>query len=143
MGAFSGLVSGEIRVRGGGGRGLALFGDAGLLGVTTQDLLRPDRTLRWDVGIGYRQATPVGPFRIDLAFRPDYAEDLGPLRLEDRVAGPSINSPEYFRGRTFGCAPIPASRLPRRVPGLFLSNQLGRRLPPVVVNLSIAIGEAI
>jgi outer membrane protein assembly factor BamA len=142
-GRFSALLSAQATVRDRAGRGVALFTDAGVLGTTLQDLIRIDRTLRWDVGIGYRQATPVGPFRIDLAFRPAYPEDLGPMRPSDRPADPDIDNPAYFRGRTYGCEPIPNGRLPRRVPGLFISNDLGRELPPVIVNLSIGIGEAL
>jgi outer membrane protein assembly factor BamA len=141
-GRFSWLVSTEARRRWRSGNTFSAFADAGVLGATLEDLLRLDRTLRWDVGVGYRRATPVGPIRIDLAVRPGFGEDLGPLRDEGTFNSATIDSDDYFRGTTYGCDPFPDARLPRRVPGLFISNQLGRALPPVVFNLSIAIGEA-
>lgn len=134
-GRFSALVSGEVRLRDRSGRGVAVFGDAGVLGTTLDDLVNIRETLRWDLGLGYRQATPVGPIRFDLAFRPSFPEDAGPVRSGE-TAG-------TFQGEALGCEPVPTSRLPRRVPGLFVSDAFGGELPPVVVNFTIAIGEAI
>jgi outer membrane protein assembly factor BamA len=146
-GRFSALASGEIRFRNDHGQGFALFADAGVLGSKIIEILRLDRSLRWDVGLGYRQSTPVGPVRIDLALRPAYPEDRAPLRPDEVPDDVPITDDAWFRGRTFGCDAFPDERLTRRVPGGFpgfpISDAWNGPVPPVVFNLSIAIGEAI
>jgi translocation and assembly module TamA len=37
--------------------------------------------VRWDVGLGGRYRSPVGPIRLDFAFRPLYPEDQGPTEV--------------------------------------------------------------
>ncbi|TVQ91352.1 MAG: hypothetical protein EA397_09850 [Deltaproteobacteria bacterium] len=140
-GRVSGLISGEVRWRTTQSWGLAAFGDVGVLAASIEDLQYFDRMVRWDVGIGYRQSTPVGPVRIDLAFRPSYPEDMGPMRTGG--GGGCPREPGYFQGSTFGCEPFSDAQLNRRIPGLGASGRFGGRLPPVILNLSIAIGEAI
>jgi outer membrane protein assembly factor BamA len=146
-GRFSALASGEIRFRNRSGQGFAVFGDAGVLGSKLAELWRLDQTLRWDVGVGYRQSTPVGPIRIDLAIRPAYPEDQAPLRPDEIDGEPALGDPEWFRGRTYGCDAFPDERMTRRVPGGIpgfpISNIWKGQIPPVILNLSIAIGEAI
>jgi outer membrane protein assembly factor BamA len=137
-GRVSGLVSGEVRWRTTASWGLAFFGDVGALAPSIEALAQVGRVLRWDAGLGYRQSTPVGPIRIDLAFRPSYPEDLSPIRPGEPGAGETA-----FRGDVFGCEPFPDARLTRRLPGLGVSPRWNGALPPVIVNLTIAIGEAI
>lgn len=140
-GRFAGLVSGEVRRRWPSGRGLALFGDVGVLARSHKELLPANlpRSLRWDVGLGFRQDTPVGPLRVDLAFRPSYPADQAPIREANFTGQPSDPSdPGYYRGRYYGCDAIPDSRLPTRATGLTFGQDL-----PVIVNLAIAIGEAL
>lgn len=142
-GRLSALVSGEVRWRTTPSWGLAAFADAGVLASRVQDLRYIDRLVRWDVGVGFRQATPVGPIRVDLAFRPAFAEDRGSMRGSRSRGGLTPADPAYFRGDMYGCESFPDARLSRRVPGLGVSSRYGRSLPPVIINLAIAIGEAI
>jgi hypothetical protein len=140
-GRVSALVSGETRIRFNESYGMAVFGDVGLLGASTAAFNQLDKALRWDLGVGYRQQTPVGPIRFDLAFRPAYPEDIGPLRSTNTAISP--RDADWYRGTTYGCDAFGDSALTRRVPGLGASSQWDARLPPVIVNIAIAIGEAI
>ncbi len=141
-GRASALVTGEVRWRATSSWGLAAFGDVGALVASIDDLRWIGDVIRWDVGFGYRQSTPVGPIRIDLALRPSFPEDLGPIRGGSRD-GLTPADAAWHRGDVFGCEPFPDARLDRRVPGLGVSPRWNGSLPPVIVNLTIAIGEAI
>ena len=140
-GRFAGLISGEVRRRWPSGRGMALFGDVGLLARSKEEFLPTNwpHSLRLGAGIGFRQATPIGPLRVDLAFRPRYPEDGSPQRSADYVEPTDPSDPNYYVGRYYGCDDIPDSRIPTRAVGLtpFGKDQ------PVIVNLAIAIGEAL
>ena len=140
-GRFSGLVSGEIRRRWPSGRGVALFGDVGILARSVKELMPENlpHSLRWDVGIGFRQQTPIGPVRIDLAFRPGYPEDGAPQRAGSVVTTSDPSNPAYYQGQYYGCDEIPAARLPERATGFSPFGTDG----PVIINLAIAIGEAL
>lgn len=140
-GRYMGLLSGEVRRRWDSGRGVALFLDGGVLARGLNELAPRNlpHSLRWGGGIGFRQDTPVGPVRIDLAFRPRYPEDDAPQRADvvTTPAGPS--DPTYYQGQYYGCDVIPDSRLPSRATGI---TAFGWE-PPVIMNLSIAIGQAL
>lgn len=144
-GRLSLLLSGEARYRTRAGWGVAVFGDAGVLASRTIEL-QPrylSRAFRWDLGLGYRQQTPIGPVRVDLAFRPRYPEDQAPMRQDAFVVAGEPSDPNWYRGRYYGCDAIPDARLTRRIPALGVSRDLKGGLPPVMVNLSVAIGEAL
>lgn len=96
-----GLLTAELRVPlpalgldGWSGTNVVLFSDLGnvwFLNPTvlyTSKLTNPEPLLRWGVGVGLHQVTPVGPLQVDLAFNPawfttPWAEERGevPLRL--------------------------------------------------------------
>ncbi len=103
-GSSSGLASAELRVREVllPDLGLAVFAEAGLLADEPADWADPGY-LRWDVGGGVRYATPVGPLRVDVAFRPVYPEDAGPrFSGGDAWQGSYVNCDGYdFRRRAF------------------------------------------
>jgi translocation and assembly module TamA len=132
-GAAEALATGEVEWR-----HLALknasavgFIDAGALGPEPADLFAGAR-LRWDVGMGVRYATPVGPLRVDVATRPIVREDVGPILGE---------STDPFRGIYVGCDQVGPRR---RAYDLFSEfNRKGdfqRSFP--AVNLFVSIGEA-
>ena len=91
---------------------------------------------RWDVGIGGRYKTVIGPLRLDLTFRPIYPEDAGPSRSPaERERGQFYcNNAPYneWKWRSFD---ILSSTVDRSQP-------LDRRFP-VAVNIFIGITEAI
>ncbi|MFT7519773.1 MAG: outer membrane translocation and assembly module TamA [Kiritimatiellia bacterium] len=132
-GSFVGLMGGEVRMRMGSGRTLALFSDVGIMAPSVDETFA--KMLRFDGGIGYRQGTPVGPIRFDLAVRPGYSEDVGPVGLYagERAAG----------GLYFGCDDFELDKLDRRIPGLGISRSRSLTKPPLVINFSIGIGEAL
>jgi len=74
-GAVSGLAIVEARYALPSGLSLAFFAEAGLLAQNLADI-GLDR-VRWDIGLGPRYASVVGPLRLDVAFRPIYREDRG------------------------------------------------------------------
>lgn len=125
---FAGLVSVEGRYRSLFGLpvdGVAFF-DAGMLATVPEDLLHVKRNLRLGYGAGVRYSSPVGPIRLDLAFRPLYAEDWGPpqdayvgCQVDDRVP------------RSFDLLSLPTS-----------SRDLATRNTPFAWNVFLGIGEA-
>lgn len=117
-GGVSAFAGGELRYRLNSYFTLAAFGSGGWL--VPGDAPAAVDQLRGSAGAGFRVNTPVGPIRVDLAFRPPYPEDAGP------GASP-----------TDGCvgAPVRPYDLVRGVGGPSYD-------PPVVTNLVIAIGEA-
>lgn len=121
-GRISGLVSGEVRRRWTSGRGLAVFGDVGMLAESGSQLVDPSR-YRFGVGFGYRQQTPIGPVRIDLGFRPIYPEDGAPVRDDEADLGCYQNGVLIVDERASGLDLQPLNM-------------------PLIVNLSFAIGEA-
>jgi len=139
-GRISALVSGELRRRWPSGRGVALFGDVGVLARSYKELAPANlpHSLRWGAGIGFRQQTPVGPIRFDLAARPVFPEDGAPMRSDALNTTSDPADPDYYRGRYYGCDDIPDARLPERATGIRLGDKV-----PIVFNLAIAIGEAL
>ncbi|MFK7930316.1 MAG: BamA/TamA family outer membrane protein [Myxococcota bacterium] len=135
----------ESRYRTRAGWGLAAFVDAGLL--TSQLIeLQPKywkNTIRYGGGLGYRQGTPIGPIRVDLAVRPVFPEDQAPMRADAFTVAGEPADPTWYQGQYYGCDAIPDARLTRRIPALGVSRDLKGGLPPVMFNLSVAIGEAI
>lgn len=71
---------------------LAAFVDAGSVSARTADGDLGGR-LRFTPGIGFRFITPVGPFRLDIAFNP-YAGEEGPLVAVDET-GIVVIDPEF------------------------------------------------
>ncbi len=55
------------------------FAEAGWLAETVRHTGLSD--VRWDVGVGSRYRSPVGPIRFDVAFRKLYPEDEGPAEV--------------------------------------------------------------
>lgn len=131
-GRFAIEGSTELRYDWAYGLSFAVFGDVGVLANQFSDLRRPARDLfRYGAGVGLRYATPIGPIRIDLGLRPLFAEDTG---------GPASS---------YGCNSI--DTLPRAY-DLSTSTRAAReaiaagdpdsRIPPLAINLFLAIGEA-
>lgn len=64
---------------------VVVFHDAGnaLLYRSVPDGVDPSlaRPLSWSVGVGVRRLTPIGPLRLDLAFRPDQFARIGEIPL--------------------------------------------------------------
>lgn len=62
---------------------LAVFGDAGNLSDTVDNLFSQPAGLRYAVGLGLRYKLPIGPFRIDYGFNPDRQRDepIGALHV--------------------------------------------------------------
>lgn len=77
-GAFAALLSAELRYELPYDLQGVAFADAGLLGDRLSDV-RIDN-LRLGYGAGLRYQSPIGPLRVDVAFRPIYPEDWGPSR---------------------------------------------------------------
>jgi len=115
-GRISAEATGEVRVKVPMGFGIAAWGEGGLLmRVWTEPVVSG---LRFGGGVGLRYASPVGPIRFDLAFRPLYPEDEGPASLLGCEPGDDLH-------RAFDLIPS------------FASDH-----PPVAVNIFLAIGEA-
>ncbi len=72
---------------------LAFFVDAGHVSAPGSDFSL-SQGLRFTPGVGIRFATPVGPFRLDLAYNP-YPPEIGPLYQADPFSGLSLIEPEY------------------------------------------------
>ncbi len=122
-GAFAVEAMAEARVDIKYGVGVAAFGDVGLLANRWPDVLSAG--FRGGGGVGLRYDSPVGPIRLDLAFRPLFAEDLAPSNY-------------------IGCNPV--DRLPRGFDlltgGSVAREDLANRTFPLGINLYLAIGEA-
>jgi translocation and assembly module TamA len=72
-------ASAELRYDWRYGVSFAGFADGGWL---AENLRRVDQqVVRWDVGVGARYRSAVGPIRLDVAFRPLVPEDLGPTQV--------------------------------------------------------------
>lgn len=84
-GAVSAFTVVEARYPLPAGFSLAFFGEAGLLARDLRDV-GVDK-VRWDVGAGTRYASAVGPLRFDVAVRPLYPEDAGPLDVTGCLFG--------------------------------------------------------
>jgi outer membrane protein assembly factor BamA len=87
----------------------ALFSDVGWLAENVKKSGLHD--VRWDVGLGGRYRSPIGPIRLDLAFRPLYPEDDGPTEVIG--CDPGDVEPRYFDlFSLFGDArPVPVAML--------------------------------
>ena len=72
---------------------LAAFVDAGQVSAPGSEVLSSGG-LRFTPGAGVRFVTPVGPFRLDLAFNP-YRSEPGPLYSVDPDAGLLLVDPDY------------------------------------------------
>jgi outer membrane protein assembly factor BamA len=132
-GSQAGLASAELRVREVllPDLGLAFFAEAGLLAEERADWADP-AFLRWDVGGGVRYATPIGPLRLDLAFRPIYPEDQGP-----RFAGG-----DAWQGSYVNCDDNGVRRRPFDVFSVVnRTAPLARERFPAV-NIYVTVGEA-
>lgn len=76
---------------------LAIFVDGGHVSNPGSDL--PSSTgVRFTPGIGLRFLTPVGPFRVDVAYNP-YDTEVGPLYVLDPLAGLLLIDPRYSQTR--------------------------------------------
>jgi translocation and assembly module TamA len=95
------------------------FVDGGWLAESVNN---PDlQVLRWDVGVGARYKSAIGPIRVDVAFRPLFPEDSGPTEVIG--CNPGDDPRRYFDMISlFGAYP------PDRI--------------PVAVQVFLAIGEA-
>jgi outer membrane protein assembly factor BamA len=71
----------------------AAFVDAGQVSAPGAELLTPSG-LRFTPGAGARFLTPVGPFRLDVAYNP-YPRETGPLYIVDPEQGLLLGSPAY------------------------------------------------
>ncbi len=122
-GALALEAAGEARLDVDSGVSVALFADVGLLERDLADIGGED--IRYGGGIGVRYDTAVGPIRLDIGFRPLFAEDQGPSS--------AIN-----------CNPI--DRLPRGFDlwsgGRRARQNLDQRTMPIGINLFLAIGQA-
>ena len=121
-GGFSDVATGEIEWRhlvvpDAAG---VLFVDAGALGSKASDLVDAGSE-RFDVGVGVRYKTPVGPLRLDLAARPLYPEDEGAQRY-------------------YGCGSLPPLRRVSDLLSLFGRGGAFTRTVPAV-NVDLSIGE--
>jgi outer membrane protein insertion porin family len=72
---------------------LAFFVDAGHVSAPGSEF-SISQGLRFTPGVGVRFATPVGPFRLDLAYNP-YPPEIGPLYRADPFSGLILIEPEY------------------------------------------------
>jgi outer membrane protein assembly factor BamA len=72
---------------------LAAFVDAGHVSAPGTELIA-GRGLRFTPGAGVRFITPVGPFRLDVAYNP-YSRETGPLYSVDPIAGLVLQDPDY------------------------------------------------
>lgn len=114
----------------------AFFSDVGVLvedfdGPAPGEASTPfHKMLRVSGGVGARYKSLIGPIRIDLAFRPLYAEDQGPLSYENCLSGHSNPRRYDLLGRWRDSVEAKSSSEdPRTI--------------PVAVNLLLAIGEAL
>lgn len=71
----------------------AIFVDAGHVSAPGSELFT-DTGVRITPGAGLRFLTPVGPFRLDLAYNP-YPRERGPLYVLDPGAGLFLDDPRY------------------------------------------------
>jgi len=95
-GLFAVEASAELRYDWAYGIRWALFSDVGLLSESVSTVSLED--VRWDVGVGMRYDTAIGPLRMDVAVRPRFQYDTQPggeRRVYDTVSG--VN--ELFRRR--------------------------------------------
>ena len=95
-GLFAVEASAELRYDWAYGIRWALFSDVGLLSESASTVSLDD--LRWDVGVGMRYDTAIGPLRMDVAVRPRSPYDTqtgGDRRVYDTLSG--VN--ELFRRR--------------------------------------------
>ncbi len=76
---------------------LATFVDAGLVSAPGSDISDPSG-IRFTPGAGIRYITPVGPFRLDVAYNP-YQSEAGPLYRVDPEEGLVLEDPSYRPGR--------------------------------------------
>jgi outer membrane protein insertion porin family len=72
---------------------MAAFVDAGHVSAPGAPLIDFDG-IRFTPGVGVRVLTPVGPFRLDLAYNP-YDPQVGPLYTVDPVQGLVLRDPNY------------------------------------------------
>jgi outer membrane protein assembly factor BamA len=132
-GVVGGLGALEMRYDMGYIGKLAVFGELGMLGDEIGSIIDPDRW-RFDVGVGYRYDTVVGPIRFDVSMRPIYPEDAGPV---------SGAAPTDFRGEYIGCGGFEQWRafdLGSSF-GVSRTGDLTRSFP--AINIFLTIGEAI
>ncbi len=109
----------EIRYDWAYGLSFATFADVGWL---AENINRSGvQDIRWNAGVGTRYRSPVGPIRLDLAFRPLYPEDDGPAEV-------------------IGCDPADVE--PRYYDIFSLFGGYGAGRPPVAMLIFLAIGEA-
>ena len=111
-----------------------LFVDLGMLVDSWREVSR--ERIRWSVGVGARYDTMVGPFRLDLAFRPTYPEDRGP----------DWTGQDLSNGRYYGCDVVgPGARAHDLLSGLdFRTLRDVNRAPrPWALQLVLALGEAL
>lgn len=95
------------------------FLDAGVLEPSFRDLGL--QSLRWGAGVGGRYDTVVGPIRLDLAVRPLYPEDAGPVE-------------------SVGCRPLEVRTRNFDLPSFLFKGD--DRVLPFALNVYLAIGEA-
>lgn len=133
-GVFGAEIVTEARVDWRYGLSFAGWGEIGMLMNTWTDFKafsqigssteKLDLGIRYGGGVGVRYDTPIGPLRIDLGFRPLFAEDAGPQRH-------------------YGCNTLDRQS---RAYDLFSSGWKARSglkgHPDLAMNLFIAIGEA-
>ena len=123
-GAFSALTSAELRYALGviPGTGV-LFTDIGILSPSMNRILVDQ--IRFGSGFGYRYPSPVGPIRLDFAFRPLAPEDAGPQRYLDCDGSDQIP-------RSYDLFSLSRDR-----------RELSERSLPFAVAFYFALGEAI
>ena len=125
---------------------LAAFAEIGSMSKKPLGIIYPFN-YRVAAGIGARYDTSVGPFRVDLAIRPLYAEDAGP------EAGRNLPLDSLQLGSPFGADVRPGQYIgcdlwgPRRRAFDIFSEfnrrgEYNRSFPPAI-NIFISIGEAL
>lgn len=72
---------------------LAVFVDAGYVSNPGTEF-SPSTGLKFTPGAGIRFLTPVGPFRLDVAYNP-YPPEIGPLYVVDPVEGLILDDPDF------------------------------------------------
>jgi len=121
-GTFSAQAMAEARVQVSGSSTFVVFGDVGLLARGWNDIAWDK--IRGSGGVGWRIATPIGPIRLDVGFRPMNRDDYGPSNYIGCQSGDGI--PRAF--------------------DLTSSTGTRREFPefgfPLVTNVFLSIGEA-